>query len=114
MAIWRSKTSKCKNVGDPEPLYPRETAVIRINYSFEVRQKLKDTLKNPPPFTGRPSYKDFKSHPDGPRGVGHLTLLHLALVFVILTYLHWSVVWFSRALAGVGISIRVWAALLAR
>ena len=64
MAIWRSKKHQnVKNVGDTEPIYPRQTTVIRVNYFSEVRQKFKDTLKNPSPFTGRPSYKDFKSHP---------------------------------------------------
>jgi hypothetical protein len=77
MAIGRSKKHQnVKNGGDTEPVYPRQTTVIRVNYFSEVRQKSKDTLKNPSPFTGRPSYKDFKSQP----GRAALVLLSTAKV----------------------------------
>jgi hypothetical protein len=64
MAIWRSKKYlRSKNVGDTQPIYSRQTTAIRGNYRFEVRQKLKETLKNPSSFIRCLSYEDFKSHP---------------------------------------------------
>ena len=69
---WRSERSKkylrSKNVGDAQPIYSRQTTAFRVSYPSELRQKLKETLKNPSGFIRCLSYQDVKSHP-GPSTV---------------------------------------------